>query len=107
MSNLDGSHLCIGPLFTPGFLVCAKDAALHMELKKENLEPGLEQDQKARLDSVSSSESFTSSGFQEDRGVSDVEGDEGAYLLLPGLQSGVLIQHTRHLAHLFFSYLSP
>ncbi|XP_021078360.1 vascular endothelial growth factor receptor 1 [Mus pahari] len=52
-----------------------KDAALHMELKKENLEPGLEPGQKPRLDSVSSS-SFTSSGFPEDRSVSDMEGDE-------------------------------
>lgn len=52
-----------------------KDAALHMELKKESLEPGLEQGQKPRLDSVSSS-SVTSSSFPEDRSVSDVEGDE-------------------------------
>ncbi|ERE74737.1 vascular endothelial growth factor receptor [Cricetulus griseus] len=44
-----------------------KEAALHTEPKKENLEPGLEQDQKPRLDSVSSGESFASSGFQEDK----------------------------------------
>ncbi|GAB1290491.1 Vascular endothelial growth factor receptor 1 [Apodemus speciosus] len=54
----------------------SKDAALHMEPKKEELEPGLEQDQKPRLDSVNSSESLTSSGFQEDRSVSEGEGDE-------------------------------
>ncbi|MEJ1281815.1 FMS-like tyrosine kinase 4 [Cricetulus griseus] len=53
-----------------------KEAALHTEPKKENLEPGLEQDQKPRLDSVSSGESFASSGFQEDKSVSDTEEDE-------------------------------
>ncbi|XP_057619954.1 vascular endothelial growth factor receptor 1 [Chionomys nivalis] len=53
-----------------------KDAALHMEPKKESLEPGLEQDQKPRLDSVNSSESVASSGFQEDKSVSDAEEDE-------------------------------
>ncbi|XP_052610496.1 LOW QUALITY PROTEIN: vascular endothelial growth factor receptor 1 [Peromyscus californicus insignis] len=58
------------------FFFLNKDAALHMEPKKENLEPGLEQDQKPRLDSVNSSESFASSGFQEDKSVSDVEEDE-------------------------------
>ncbi|XP_036028199.1 vascular endothelial growth factor receptor 1 [Onychomys torridus] len=54
----------------------ADDAALHMEPKKENLEPGLEQDQKPRLDSVNSSESFASSGFQEDKSVSEAEEDD-------------------------------
>nr|XP_006979686.1 vascular endothelial growth factor receptor 1 [Peromyscus maniculatus bairdii] len=58
------------------FFFLNKDAALHMEPKKENTEPGLEQDQKPRLDSVNSSESFASSGFQEDKSVSDVEEDE-------------------------------
>ncbi|KAL1768643.1 vascular endothelial growth factor receptor 1 isoform X1 [Sigmodon hispidus] len=53
-----------------------KDAALHMEPKKDSLEPGLEQDRKPRLDSVNSSESFASSGFQEDKSVSDAEEDE-------------------------------
>nr|XP_020032395.1 vascular endothelial growth factor receptor 1 isoform X1 [Castor canadensis]XP_020032397.1 vascular endothelial growth factor receptor 1 isoform X1 [Castor canadensis] len=53
-----------------------KDAALHMEPKKEKLEPGLEQDKKARLDSVTSSESYASSGFQEDKSLSDVEEEE-------------------------------
>lgn len=61
------------------FLVCSKDAALHMEPKKEKLEPGLEQDKKARLDSVTSSESYASSGFQEDKSLSDVEEEEGRY----------------------------
>ncbi|XP_051018816.1 vascular endothelial growth factor receptor 1 [Acomys russatus] len=54
-----------------------KDAALHTEPKKEKLDPGLQQDQKARLDSVTSSESFASSGFQEDKSESDTEEDEG------------------------------
>ncbi|KAM6179353.1 vascular endothelial growth factor receptor 1 isoform 1-T1 [Erethizon dorsatum] len=53
-----------------------KDAALHTEPKKENPEPGLEQDKKPRLDSVTSSESFASSGFQEDKSLSDVEEEE-------------------------------
>lgn len=61
------------------FLVCSKDAALHMELKKENMEPDLEQGKKQRLDSVTSSESFASSGFQEDKSLSDVEEEEGRY----------------------------
>ncbi|XP_038201518.1 vascular endothelial growth factor receptor 1 [Arvicola amphibius] len=50
-----------------------KDAALHMEPKKESLEPDLEQDQKPRLDR---SESVASSGFQEDKSISDAEEDE-------------------------------
>uniref|UniRef100_G1L6D4 Vascular endothelial growth factor receptor 1 n=1 Tax=Ailuropoda melanoleuca TaxID=9646 RepID=G1L6D4_AILME len=53
-----------------------KDAALHMEPKKEKMEPDLEQDKKQRLDSVTSSESFASSGFQEDKSLSDVEEEE-------------------------------
>nr|XP_055100549.1 vascular endothelial growth factor receptor 1 isoform X1 [Symphalangus syndactylus] len=53
-----------------------KDAALHMEPKKEKMEPGLEQGKKPRLDSVTSSESFASSGFQEDKSLSDVEEEE-------------------------------
>lgn len=104
MSSLDSSRLCNWAPLTAGFLVCAKDAALHMEPKKEKLEPDLEQDQKPRLDSVSSSESFTSSGFQEDKSVSDVEGGEGTCSLLPGLQSGVFLQHTGHPTH-FFPFL--
>ncbi|XP_040835783.1 vascular endothelial growth factor receptor 1 [Ochotona curzoniae] len=55
-----------------------KDAALHLELKKEKVEAGLEQGKKARLDSVTSSESFASSGFQEDKSLSDIEEDEDA-----------------------------
>lgn len=58
-----------------------------MEPKKESLEPGPEQDQKPRLDSVTSSESVASSGFQEDKSVSDAEEDEGRCSFLPGLQS--------------------
>ncbi|KFO33339.1 Vascular endothelial growth factor receptor 1 [Fukomys damarensis] len=53
-----------------------KDAALQTEPKKEKPEPGLEQDEKPRLDSVTSSESFASSGFQEDKSLSDVEEEE-------------------------------
>ncbi|EHB00456.1 Vascular endothelial growth factor receptor 1, partial [Heterocephalus glaber] len=53
-----------------------KDAALHTEPKKETPEPGLEQDEKPRLDSVTSSESFASSGFQEDKSLSDAEEEE-------------------------------
>lgn len=87
---------------TPVLLVCAKDEALHMELKKENLEPGLEQGQKPRLDSVSSS-SFTSSSFPEDRSVSDMEGDEGKSPLLPASSLG--ISTTYWISHTFFSFL--
>lgn len=47
-----------------------------MEPKKEKPEPGLEQDKKPRLDSVTSSESFASSGFQEDKSLSDAEEEE-------------------------------
>ncbi|XP_019521607.1 PREDICTED: vascular endothelial growth factor receptor 1 isoform X2 [Hipposideros armiger] len=53
-----------------------KDAALHMEPKKEKMEPDVEQGKKQRLDSVTSSESFASSGFQEDKSLSDVEEEE-------------------------------
>ncbi|KAM9604611.1 vascular endothelial growth factor receptor 1 [Trichechus inunguis] len=53
-----------------------KDAALHVETKNEKVEPDLEQDKKPRLDSVTSSESFASSGFQEDKSLSDVEEEE-------------------------------
>ncbi|XP_045833888.1 vascular endothelial growth factor receptor 1 [Meles meles] len=53
-----------------------KDAALHVESKTEKMEPDLEQDKKPRLDSVTSSESFASSGFQEDKSLSDVEEEE-------------------------------
>ncbi|XP_037022752.2 vascular endothelial growth factor receptor 1 [Artibeus jamaicensis] len=53
-----------------------KDAALHVEPKKERMEPDSEQGKKQRLDSVASSESFASSGFQEDKSLSDVEEEE-------------------------------
>ncbi|XP_037655807.1 vascular endothelial growth factor receptor 1 isoform X2 [Choloepus didactylus] len=53
-----------------------KDAALHTEPKKEKIEPDLEQGKKPRLDSVTSSESFASSGFQEDKSLSEVEEDD-------------------------------
>lgn len=66
------SFLCV-PSFGP------KDAALHVEPKTEKMEPDLEQDKKPRLDSVTSSESFASSGFQEDKSLSDVEEEEGRY----------------------------
>nr|KAF6452354.1 fms related receptor tyrosine kinase 1 [Molossus molossus] len=52
------------------------DAALHIEPKKEKLEPDVEQSKKPRLDSVTSSESFASSGFQEDKSLSDAEEEE-------------------------------
>ena len=61
------------------FSFCAKDAALHVEPKKEKMEPDLEQGKKQRLDSVTSSESFASSGFQEDKSLSDAEEEEGRY----------------------------
>lgn len=50
-----------------------------MEPKKEKMEPDLEQGEKQRLDSITSSESFASSGFQEDKSLSDVEEEEGRY----------------------------
>lgn len=50
-----------------------------MEPKKEKMEPDVEQGKKQRLDSVTSSESFASSGFQEDKSLSDVEEEEGRY----------------------------
>ncbi|XP_054986449.1 LOW QUALITY PROTEIN: vascular endothelial growth factor receptor 1 [Sorex araneus] len=53
-----------------------KDAALHLEPKKEKMEPDGEQVQKQRLESVTSSESFASSGFQEEKSLSDVEEEE-------------------------------
>lgn len=68
-----------------------------MEPKKEKMEPGMEQDKKPRLDSVTSSESFASSGFQEDKSLSDVEEEEGRYSFLPVLQSEIFLQHTVHL----------
>lgn len=61
------------------FLGLLKDAALHVEPKKEKMEPDLEQGEKQRLDSVTSSESFASSGFQEDKSLSDAEEEEGRY----------------------------
>uniref|UniRef100_A0A4X1TLX8 Vascular endothelial growth factor receptor 1 n=1 Tax=Sus scrofa TaxID=9823 RepID=A0A4X1TLX8_PIG len=53
-----------------------KDAALHVEPKKEKMEPDPEPGKKQRLDSVTSSESFASSGFQEDKSLSDAEEEE-------------------------------
>ncbi|XP_007522452.2 vascular endothelial growth factor receptor 1 [Erinaceus europaeus] len=53
-----------------------KDAALQLEPKKENLAPDVDGGKKQRLDSVTSSESFASSGFQEDKSLSDVEEEE-------------------------------
>lgn len=50
-----------------------------MEPKKEKMEPDAEQGKKQRLDSVASSESFASSGFQEERSLSDAEEEEGRY----------------------------
>ncbi|KAL0598343.1 Vascular endothelial growth factor receptor 1 [Plecturocebus cupreus] len=63
-------------LQSAGITSDCQDAALHMEPKKEKMEPGLEQGKKPRLDSVTSSESFASSGFQEDKSLSDVEEEE-------------------------------
>ncbi|XP_007495324.2 vascular endothelial growth factor receptor 1 [Monodelphis domestica] len=57
------------------FFFLNKDAALQTEPKKEK-ESELEQGKKQRLDSVTSSESFASSGFQEDKSLSDVEEEE-------------------------------
>lgn len=42
--------------------------------EKKDIEPV--EGKKQRLDSVTSSESFASSGFQEDKSLSDVEEDE-------------------------------
>ncbi|XP_075418919.1 vascular endothelial growth factor receptor 1 isoform X1 [Tenrec ecaudatus] len=53
-----------------------KDAALHVEPKKEQLEADPDQDQKPRLDSITSSESLASSGFQEEKSLSDLEEEE-------------------------------
>ncbi|XP_066115041.1 vascular endothelial growth factor receptor 1 isoform X2 [Saccopteryx bilineata] len=53
-----------------------KDAALYVEPKKENVEPDVEQGKKPRLDSITSNESCTSSGFQEDKSLSDAEEEE-------------------------------
>lgn len=50
-----------------------------MEPKKEKMEPDPEPGKKQRLDSVTSSESFASSGFQEDKSLSDAEEEEGEY----------------------------
>ncbi|KAM9033904.1 vascular endothelial growth factor receptor 1 isoform 1-T1 [Sarcophilus harrisii] len=57
------------------FFFLNKDAALQTEPKKEK-ESELEHGKKQRLDSVTSSESFASSGFQEDKSLSDVEEEE-------------------------------
>lgn len=65
--------------FIYSFWICSKDAALQLEPKKEKIEPDGEQVQKQRLESVTSSESFASSGFQEDKSLSDVEEEEGRY----------------------------
>lgn len=76
-----------------------------MEPKKESLEPGPEQDQKPRLDSANSSESVASSGFQEDKSVSDAEEDEGRCSFLPGLQS-VLFLYIPGISHIFVLFIT-
>lgn len=62
--------------------------------EKEDIEPV--ESKKQRLASVTSSESFASSGFQEDKSLSDVEEDEeGRYLFLPvPTRTVIFLQHT-------------
>lgn len=58
------------------FSACLKDPSLQEELMKDK--KGIEpvEDKKQRLASVTSSESFASSGFQEDKSLSNAEEDE-------------------------------
>ncbi|KFU99212.1 Vascular endothelial growth factor receptor 1, partial [Pterocles gutturalis] len=53
-----------------------KDSSLQAEPMKEKKDIELVEGKKQRLASVTSSESFASSGFQEDKSLSDVEEDE-------------------------------
>lgn len=57
-------------------LLCLKDSSLQGELMKEKKDMEPVESKKQRLASVTSSESFASSGFQEDKSLSDVEEDE-------------------------------
>lgn len=56
--------------------VCLKDSSLQGEPMKEKKDIEPVESKKQRLASVTSSESFASSGFQEDKSLSDVEEDE-------------------------------
>lgn len=64
------------PLMLYLFSACLKDPSLQGELMKDK--KGIEpvEGKKQRLASVTSSESFASSGFQEDKSLSDAEEDE-------------------------------
>ncbi|KAK2519123.1 hypothetical protein Q9233_012176 [Columba guinea] len=57
-------------------LLCLKDSCLQGEPVKEKKDIEPVEGKKQRLASVTSSESFASSGFQEDKSLSDVEEDE-------------------------------
>lgn len=60
--------------------ICSKDASLQVDQMKEKKNTELVEGEKQRLASVTSSESLASSGFQEDKSLSDVEeDDEGRY----------------------------
>lgn len=56
--------------------VCLKDFSLQGEPMKQKKDIEPVESKKQRLASVTSSESFASSGFQEDKSLSDVEEDE-------------------------------
>nr|XP_047928796.1 vascular endothelial growth factor receptor 1 isoform X3 [Anser cygnoides]XP_047928797.1 vascular endothelial growth factor receptor 1 isoform X4 [Anser cygnoides] len=58
------------------FFCPSKDSSLQGELMKEKKDMEPVESKKQRLASVTSSESFASSGFQEDKSLSDVEEDE-------------------------------
>ncbi|KAI6078524.1 Receptor protein-tyrosine kinase [Aix galericulata] len=58
------------------FFCASKDSSLQGELMKEKKDMEPVESKKQRLASVTSSESFASSGFQEDKSLSDVEEDE-------------------------------
>lgn len=58
------------------FSACLKDPSLQGELTKDKKGIEAMEGKKQRLASVTSSESFASSGFQEDKSLSDEEEDE-------------------------------
>lgn len=64
------------PLMLYLFSACLKDPSLQGELTKDKKGIEAMEGKKQRLASVTSSESFASSGFQEDKSLSDEEEDE-------------------------------
>lgn len=58
------------------FSSCLKDSSLQAEPMKEKKGTESVEGKKPRVASVTSSESFVSSGFQEDKSLSDVEEDK-------------------------------